>query len=254
MEPNEPSSSAADANDTAANFGQGYLAGDDANYWRYEVAPSNVKVTLKNIGGVQMTGIWGGKYGEAFVAWAPLIKADKHKEELLRKHDWQYSWPELVGLGLATEQAQPAKRARPPLQVSPASPSLSAHMQALAYATQVEAHGDAPNYPPLPDLSVDLREYVRRWLQWFAKLPPEMREGLEKIVVRERTHRTRVTLVDPSEPMYSPANAAPLGGRRPTGMSPLHAAPYGTEQQAKDSSLGFDDADKRLSTPGDTEA
>lgn len=90
---------------------ESYLASDDANYWRYEVAPANTKVTLKNIGGVQATGMWDGVYGFAFVAWAPLIKADKDKEELLKQHGWKKPWSQLVAEGLAP--AEPAPTGEP---------------------------------------------------------------------------------------------------------------------------------------------
>lgn len=84
-----------------------YVASEDANYWRYEIAPKGVKCSLKTIGGIQITGIWSGAYGEAFVAWAPLIKADKEKEELLAKHGWTYTWDELIAAGIVENVVLP---------------------------------------------------------------------------------------------------------------------------------------------------
>lgn len=96
---------------SSPNFAAGYLASDDANYWRYEVAPSNQKVALKTIGGVQTVGQWDGAYGFAFVAYAPLIKADKAKEEILAEHGWKKPWSQLVAEGHAKEDDVYAKAA-----------------------------------------------------------------------------------------------------------------------------------------------
>lgn len=78
---------------------QHYLA-DESPEWNYEVGPSNTKVSLKTIGGIQTVGIWDGAYGFAFIAWAPLIKADKAKEELLKQYRFTKPWSELVAEGL----------------------------------------------------------------------------------------------------------------------------------------------------------
>lgn len=66
-----------------------YLASDDAE-WTYTVAPANTKVSLLNIGKVQSTGHWSGKYGQHFIAWAPLIKSDRDVEAVLEFFHYQH--------------------------------------------------------------------------------------------------------------------------------------------------------------------
>lgn len=49
--------------------------------WRYEVAPrGDAKVQLLTIGFVAVNGHWRGKYGELFIAWAPMPRRDKKRE------------------------------------------------------------------------------------------------------------------------------------------------------------------------------
>jgi hypothetical protein len=67
-----------------------YIAQDRLNarmQWRYEVAPHRgAKVQLLTIGGMSVVGTWYGELGEAFLAWAPLLKRDKARErEILDK-------------------------------------------------------------------------------------------------------------------------------------------------------------------------
>ena len=72
-----------------------YLA-DDATQWNYDRAPANTKVTLLNIGKVQSTGHWTGRYGEAFIAWAPLIKSSKNIEAVLEFFKYKHTWLEVL--------------------------------------------------------------------------------------------------------------------------------------------------------------
>lgn len=96
-----------------------YIAGADADYWRYEVAERGAKVTLKTIGGIQTTGNWTGPYGHSFVGWAPLIKADKAKEELLRQHAWKKPYSQLVAEGFAPAAPTAVKQKRSMHDLSP---------------------------------------------------------------------------------------------------------------------------------------
>lgn len=68
------------------NESQGYIAEEaGAVKWHYEVPEDRAsKVNLLTVGGLQVTGNWGaGRWGEQFIAWAPLIKRDKLREEAL---------------------------------------------------------------------------------------------------------------------------------------------------------------------------
>jgi hypothetical protein len=52
--------------------------------WVYAVPPrTDAKVQLLTIGAIQTTGNWYGKYGEFFVAYAPLPKRNKEIERKL---------------------------------------------------------------------------------------------------------------------------------------------------------------------------
>jgi hypothetical protein len=55
-----------------------------APYWRYDEPPPMDKVlSLLTKGGKQVVGLWSGKFGEQYIAWAGLIKRDKDKERTL---------------------------------------------------------------------------------------------------------------------------------------------------------------------------
>lgn len=52
--------------------------------WHYTVPDSlGSKVSLLTIGGLQITGYWAGRWGEYFLAWAPLLQRDKERERAL---------------------------------------------------------------------------------------------------------------------------------------------------------------------------
>lgn len=50
-----------------------------AEGWRYEKPKhgAGMKTQLLTIGGISITGNWRGELGEAYLAWAPLLKRDK---------------------------------------------------------------------------------------------------------------------------------------------------------------------------------
>jgi hypothetical protein len=58
-----------------------YLAGEPQEWEYLKPAPSGTKVSLLTIGGVQVVGIWEGKPGEFYLAWAPLLKRNKRLEQ-----------------------------------------------------------------------------------------------------------------------------------------------------------------------------
>lgn len=64
---------------------QPYIAAPPGEvYWRYEVPKAtDSKVLLLTVGGVAVTGNWTGKFGQYFIAWAPLPKRDKAQEARL---------------------------------------------------------------------------------------------------------------------------------------------------------------------------
>lgn len=61
---------------------KGYVS-DEANEYRYEVAPLGQTVLLLTRGGICTKGVWYGAYGQHFWGWAPLPKRNKALEELL---------------------------------------------------------------------------------------------------------------------------------------------------------------------------
>lgn len=50
-------------------------------YWRYDKAPTGVKLFLLTKGGIAVTGVW--KDGAGFTAWREMFKRDKALEERL---------------------------------------------------------------------------------------------------------------------------------------------------------------------------
>lgn len=58
---------------------------------KYEDPPINSdKLLLLTVGGVLVQGHWSGRYGEFYLAWAPLPKTDKMIHEFVT-----YMWPNL---------------------------------------------------------------------------------------------------------------------------------------------------------------
>jgi hypothetical protein len=52
--------------------------------WRYEVSPrTDSKVQLLTVGRIAVHGNWYGTYGENFIAWAPMPKRNKVRENEL---------------------------------------------------------------------------------------------------------------------------------------------------------------------------
>jgi hypothetical protein len=64
---------------------KGYISAKAGDVkWTYAVpSDKGAKVTLLTVGGMQVTGTWTGGWGEAYLAWAPLLRRDKAREEAL---------------------------------------------------------------------------------------------------------------------------------------------------------------------------
>lgn len=53
-------------------------------YWHYEIPPNKgAKVLLLTRGCTAVVGTWTGAYGEQFIAWCPLPKRDKAREQAI---------------------------------------------------------------------------------------------------------------------------------------------------------------------------
>lgn len=72
------------ARQTVKNL-KSYLTGaTEEIYWRYEEPEhKSAKCLLLTVGRVAVIGQWYGKLGEAFVAYSPMPKRDKEREEKL---------------------------------------------------------------------------------------------------------------------------------------------------------------------------
>lgn len=64
-----------------------YITGEPEDiYFRYEEpAHKGKKCLLLTVGGVLVVGSWSGELGEHYLAWSPMMKRDKEKEEQIRQ-------------------------------------------------------------------------------------------------------------------------------------------------------------------------
>lgn len=68
---------------TKANMAKDYITADQAEWVYAEPSDRGATVSLLTVGGIQVKGRWEGAWGELYIAWAPLLKRDKAREEFL---------------------------------------------------------------------------------------------------------------------------------------------------------------------------